>query len=228
VIFLNKISALIPYKPDNGRRDLIWNLVRRRYEQLLPQVELCLGSDDHELFCRAKAINAAAQKATGDILMLVDIDLIFEPELIDRILATVYSEPWVIPFTNAFRLTQSATDRLLENGLPETIAVDRRAIESDQVIDGAYLNVMTRSCFETVGGLDERFVGYGFEDIALAFALDTLCGPHYRTAGNIYHLWHPWAEFLHPNYPNNLALYRRYAAAAGDAAQMRQLINERN
>jgi hypothetical protein len=78
---VNKISALIPYRPDHGRRDQIWSLVRRRYEQLMPQVELCLGSDDHELFCRAKAINAAARRATGDILMLVDIDLVFETEL---------------------------------------------------------------------------------------------------------------------------------------------------
>jgi predicted glycosyltransferase involved in capsule biosynthesis len=225
---VNKISALIPYKPDHGRRDLIWSLVRRRYEQLMPQVELCLGSDDHELFCRAKAINAAARRATGDILMLVDIDLVFETELLDRVLATIHSEPWVIPFTNAYRLTRQATDRWLENGLPETITFDRREIESDQVFNGAYLNVMTRSCFETVGGLDERFIGYGFEDMALAFSLDTLCGTHYRTVGNIYHLWHPWAEILHPHYQDNLALYRRYTEAAGDAAQMRTLIKERH
>jgi hypothetical protein len=58
--------------------------------------------------------------------------------------------------------------------------------------------------------------------------LDTLCGPHHRTAGTIYHLWHPRAEYLHKNYPNNLELYRRYEAAAGDVAQMSGLIKERN
>jgi hypothetical protein len=90
------------------------------------------------------------------------------------------------------------------------------------------MNVMTRSCFEAVGGFDERFIGYGFEDIALALSLETICGPHHRMAGTIYHLWHPWAEFLHQNYPISLELYQRYAAAAGDAARMRALMKERH
>jgi hypothetical protein len=134
---VEKISALIPYKPDHGRRDFLWGFVRQRYEQLLPQIELCLGNDDGELFCRAKAINEAARKATGDIFMIVDTDLVYNPQLVEELLTIVHDYPWVIPFSNAYRLTREATDHLLQLALPETIKADQAAIESKQVIIGA-------------------------------------------------------------------------------------------
>jgi glycosyltransferase involved in cell wall biosynthesis len=224
---MNKISALIPYKPDNGRRDFLWNFVRTRYQQLMPQVELCVGFDDSELFCRARAINQAAQIATGDIFMLVDTDLVFDPGLIERIIEMIDLYPWIIPFSNVCRLTPEATERLIAGGLPEKITVNKEDVEFSKVIVGAYINVMPRSSFEAVGGLDERFKGYGFEDVALAFSLETICGKHHRMEGTIYHLWHPSVSLYHKNFRYSRELCRRYKAAAGDVGEMKKLIGER-
>ena len=224
---MKKISALIPYKPDNGRRDFLWSFVQMRYREFLPEVELCVGFDDSELFCRAHALNEAAKQASGDVFITVDVDLVFDLGLIGRIIAVIDSHPWIIPFSRAYRLNQAATDRLIEAGLPETFEVAREDVEHDQIVLGAYMNVMTRNAFETVGGLDERFKGYGFEDMALAMSLDTLCGPHYRMEGTIYHLWHPWAEFYHKNYEKSRHLHQRYEMASGKAELMKSLIAER-
>jgi glycosyltransferase involved in cell wall biosynthesis len=224
---MKKISVLIPYQPDEGRKDFLWGFVKMRYQRLMPQVELCIGNDDSNLFSRARAINTASKKATTDIFLLADADLVFDPGLIERILVAIHLYPWIIPFSNAYRLSRVITDRLIEEGLPEEIRVDKGDIEFDKVINGAYLNAMPRSAFEAVGGMDERFSGYGFEDMALALSLDTICGTHYRMAETIYHLWHPWARFYHKNYLGNLHLYQDYEAAKGDIFKMKTLINGR-
>ncbi|MFK4998906.1 galactosyltransferase-related protein [Bacillus sp. N9] len=52
------------------------------------------------------------------------------------------------------------------------------------------INVVPRKHFETVGGFDERFVGWGGEDDAFAASLNTLCGYVKRLDATIYHLWH--------------------------------------
>jgi hypothetical protein len=225
---VHKVSALIPYKPDNGRRDFLWSFVQIRYQQFLPDVELCVGLDDSELFCRARAINEAAKQASGDIFIIVDIDVIFDPSLLRRIIDIIDSHSWIIPFSRAYRLNQAATDHLIEAGLPETFTIAQEDVEYDQIVLGGYMNVMPRNAFEAVGGLDERFKGYGFEDISLAISLDTIRGPHYRMEEIIYHLWHPWVEFYHANYTKSHRLYQRYIAASGNVKVIKNLIKERS
>lgn len=51
--------------------------------------------------------------------------------------------------------------------------------------------IMPREAFITVGGMDERFRGWGGEDRAFLMALDHLWGPHQNLPGQILHLWHP-------------------------------------
>ena len=222
-----KISLIIPYRPDHGRRGFVWSFVYARYQRLMSDVELCIAGDDSELFSKARAVNRAAKQATGDVFVIVDAEVVFHPGLLHRVLAEIDHHPWIIPFTNAYRLTKEASDRLMEEGLPDEIVIDESDIEDRQWVVGSYMNVMTRAAFEKVGGIDERFEGYGFEDVAFALSLDTLCGKHYRMEETIYHLWHPMAEIHHKNIRNNHDLYLRYQAAEGNVEAMRQLIAER-
>lgn len=222
-----KISMIIPFQPDQGRRDFIWPFVHMRYQRLMPEVELCIAGDDSDLFSKARAVNRAARQATGDIFVIVDAEVIFEPGLLDRIQFLIDHHPWIIPFNEAYRLTKEASDRLIEEGLPSEIVVDESDIEYHEWVLGGYMNVMTRAAFEKVGGLDERFKGYGYEDVAFALSLDTMCGKHYRMEGIVYHLWHPWADLYHENFRNNWNLYLRYLEAKGNVEAMQQLIAER-
>ncbi|HEX3045394.1 MAG TPA: galactosyltransferase-related protein, partial [Bacillota bacterium] len=217
-----KISALVPFKSDNGGiRDRNLAYVRKRYETLMPEVELVIGEDQSELFNRSKAINRAAAKATGDLLMIVDGDIFFGTRLIDKIMVIAPDHPWIIPFCRGYKLTLEMSRKVTES---ETIKLPDRLrpgdIERNCFYYGAFINVMSRKAFETVGGMDERFHGWGGEEEALVRALDTLVGKHYRMDETIFHLWHPPADLQHPHHHQNDALKERYYRAFGDVNAM--------
>jgi hypothetical protein len=224
-----KISVLIPFKSDQGGdRDSNLRYVLNRYHTLLPEVEVVLGCDQNELFNKAKAVNRAAQKATGDIYIIADADVFFGTRLIDKIVAIANRYPWIIPFKRCYRLTQFGSREVTKNGKIE-LPKQLHFVEVQYIMNniGALMNVVSRLAFEKIGGMDERFFGYGEEDESFARALDTLVGKHYRMPETIFHLWHPWAEFNHPNRNMNLELSKRYIKAEGNPAAMKQLVDER-
>lgn len=48
---------------------------------------------------------------------------------------------------------------------------------------------ISRACFEQVGGFDESYVGWGYEDLDFARRCNALW-PNRRVTGPVYHLWH--------------------------------------
>ncbi len=84
---------------------------------------------------------------------------------------------------------------------------------------------LPRALFDLVKGLDERFVGYGCEDIAFLISATTLGNPAQRVNGNAYHIRHQ-AGIGGATYENNL-LYGRYKAVDGDREAMMALVAER-
>lgn len=48
---------------------------------------------------------------------------------------------------------------------------------------------ISRACFEEVGGFDEAYLGWGYEDLDFAERCDRLW-PIRRVTGPVYHLWH--------------------------------------
>lgn len=222
-----KFSLLVPRKPDHGTRDYHWKLIKKRIRKLLPQVEICTGFNRDKLFCRSKAINKAAMKASGDVFIVCDADVIFEPVLIEKIAAVIDLHPWIIPFKRAVFLTKDATKRYIKDGLPAKVEIKESDIERSFRGKGQLMNVMKRECFEAVRGFDERFKGWGLEDFSFCLAMDTICGKHFILDEVIYHLWHPRAKRNHPHAPQNKQLYLRYLEAADDVTAMQKLISER-
>ena len=104
---------------------------------------------------------------------------------------------------------------------------------------GALAQIMSRQAFERVGGMDPRFdKGWGSEDSALTYSLDTLWARHETIPGHIAHLWHArigendggktraWQG--QQKLGANKALGRRYRNANGYPKAMRRLIAERS
>lgn len=222
-----KVSVLVPYKPDGGIRDSVWDQIKQWYQTFLPQLELCVGSDDSEPFCRARARNNAARQATGDVFFFVDADVVYDIGLIDRILELLPAHPWIIPFYNGYKLTYQGTKRVIDQGLGATIEAKPGEIEENDTHAGCFFNVVTREWFERIGGMDERFRGWGGEDGALVYTLDTLCGGHYRMNENIYHLWHPRDVRLNGYYQANMDLLIRYRDAMGNVAAIQELLRQK-
>ena len=99
---------------------------------------------------------------------------------------------------------------------------------------GALIQIMPREAFELVGGMDERFRGWGGEDVSFMRALDTLYGKHRTFNGPVYHLWHPtipglwkgtrqWEGQDGPEMNDWLAY--RYDQAVGDPERMRKVLS---
>ena len=53
------------------------------------------------------------------------------------------------------------------------------------------IQIMPREAFDTVGGWDTRFRGWGGEDHAAMRAMDTLYTLHKTLPGQVLHIWHP-------------------------------------
>lgn len=225
-----KISVIIPFKSDQGGyRDFNFYHIKKRYETLMPDLEFVIGEDQSEceLYNKARAVNRAVSKATGDLLIIADADVFFGTQLIDKIKAIVHRHPWIIPFSCGYKLNREAFPSIIQNGrieLPRRLRFNE--IEAICAFHGAFINVMSRSAFERVGGMDERFSGWGEEDQSFARALDTLVGKHYRMSESVFHLWHPPADYNHANRKLNQQLAMRYVKAERNIFAMKRLVEE--
>ena len=76
---------------------------------------------------------------------------------------------------------------------------------------------ISRDCWDRLGGMDERFVGYGYEDLAFWLHAHAVFGPAPQVGGSLVHLWHPRSEGSHPELERaNRERYDRYLSAVGD------------
>lgn len=220
-----EVSVLIPYQPDGGPRDDAFRYVKQFYQRLLPEAEVCVGELKQELFSRSKAINKAASAATGRLFIIADGDIIYDPELMREAMNQVREDRWVIPFSSITRMTRSNSQTVFEQDAqwPIPVSLETKADQARYFVGG--VNVLSRAAFEAVGGYDERFVGWGGEDEAFAYSLDTLVGKHVRLEGNLLHFWHPFVgPSGNPKYEANYALYSAYKAALGNPDQMNRIL----
>lgn len=161
--------------------------------------------DKRGVFGCAAARNAAARKAGDwDVALIVDTDIV---------LAHVWQAEAALQTAWLTGRYTVAHSRLVY--LPGT--------EEAQTWESAV--AVRRDLWDEVGGLDERFVGYGHQGVAFFAACGTLAGRE-RIEGTAFHLPHAWENRNHPHFAANSALADRYAAAAGDPAAMRALLAE--
>lgn len=157
-----------------------------------PQIKTLLNP--HNL-SYAKTNNKAASVATGEVLALLNNDLLFEPGWLEPMLHTLHS-----PTLNAglvgnvqCRMADGKLDhagvRLNANaqfGHIQTLADDAPPHTKVLAVTGACM-LLRRADFEAVGGFDEDFVN-GCEDIDLAFKLRAMRKHIYvATASRIRH-----------------------------------------
>jgi ubiquinone/menaquinone biosynthesis C-methylase UbiE len=224
-----KISVLIPYKKQNDeQREFIWSKVRQRYQELMPELEICIGLDDSVLFNRSRAINNAAKQASGDVFIITDSDVVFSKEVLHNIIPIMYDYPWIVPFTSGYKLTQAATQRIISQGLPDLINIGVSDVEISFNFPATFMSVITRENFYKIRGMDERFEGWGGEDDALRYTLESICGKHYRIQGEVFHLWHKSAPVNKEYYDKNFKLLERYFSAINDRPAMMNLIKEKS
>lgn len=232
------ISVLIPW---DTRTDCTWRRIhlswlRRRWQELLWPIEICIGKNYDEPFNRSKARNDAFEQSTGEFLVVADADALFDADQITIAIQAVKTMgTWSLPFGTYYNLDRDTTKSVLggvywrdysikstrELGLPPETW-------EHQIEDSpGGIRILTREMWEAVNGFDERFVGWGYEDDAFRTALDVMVGKAVRLQGcNLYHMWHPVSPtdgFESPTILHNRKLYNQYKRAKSPA-MMRKVL----
>jgi hypothetical protein len=247
-----KISLLVPYTGDEATREVNWDALKQYWEINLPEAELIIEGDDSVPFCKTAAVNRAFRKSTGDVVVILDADCFMDPEVIrecaDNIrVARCEGYPlWYVPYRSFYRLTEETTTILrflicLNSTYYQCVSEWLGDPPTDNMYQhhnsnssahwfGALVQIMPREAFELVDGMDERFIGWGGEDISFMNAVDTLYGRHRTHPGPVYHMWHKsisngWGTRLWKGQQkHNGTLTARYEAARGDRRKMARLI----
>lgn len=215
---------LVPRRADGGPRDRLWEFCRPRWEPFGPIYE---GHHDEGPFNRSAALNAAAREAGDwDIALVVDADVLIDLSHARRALDKAARSGRVAFAHTQFRsLGSEGTERVLNGFLGSWEPLVRW---SEGHTASSCLAV-PRALWEIVGGFDERFRGWGWEDVAFSLACGTIAGQPDRVEGDVWHLWHPSSPHRVPDDPDHQAagvLALRYIAARHDPDAMRALIAE--
>ncbi len=243
-----KISLLVPFDGVNEQRVKVVKWLKKYWKHELPDAEFILTTSDYVPFCKTNALNKAARKAKGKVLVILDADAFISGKVInrcaDRILEDLDNHLWYIPYRRLYRLTKNTTEYILASSptapyIPPS-PPPREMIENHGHASkyghryGAMCMVFPREALDTLGCFDERFKGWGGEDIALLRALDTLWGKHKTVDNDILHMWHPYIgkDYTSRMWENqqaanlNSTLASTYHKASKSPAKMREIVDE--
>lgn len=225
------VSIVVPFNPGDERRDRNWAWLRRRYEELYPDWEIVDRPDVGEGWSKGRALNAAVRASSGDVLAVLDADVMLGASVLPEAVRALEGASWVIPHGTVWRLTEGATQALIDGRLRfgGKLAPRNLARRPRKGPPGGGAAVLRRNDFEVVGGIDERFTQWGGEDISFARAVDTLIGPHLRMQETLWHLYHRPMDRRRGNRASeaNEELAARYLEATGDAVAMADLCEHR-
>jgi glycosyltransferase involved in cell wall biosynthesis len=243
-----KISLLIPFSSKEPIRVGHFEWLLKYWKHELPTAEIIIGKSKSKVFCKGEALNDAFHKSSGKILVILDADAYLSGKVIDqcatRMLDDLENNLWYVPYRNLYRLTSQITDLVIHSDPsnpyripsppPPSFIENQGDVSKYGSRYGAMITMFPREAMNVLKCFDERFKGWGGEDISLLRALDTLYGKHKTTRNSVFHLWHPFIGDTHQNRmwdkqnaPNpNGDLASRYNAATRDVKKMTGLINE--
>lgn len=220
-----KISVLIPFRSADPHRVKVWDYLRPQWEALAPDVELCTTTDTDDPtqpFSFARGVNRCRKLATGDVLLVHGADqLLPTAETWARIRRVMRTAPWMWVYSHWMEI-QPLPTRLILAG------ADWRHVAHGPVWDHNWAIVAVRAdVWDAIGGYDERFVGWGPEDVAFRTVLRRLYPDGVdQGEGVMYALWHPPAPRDHLA-ANQQLMHETLAAAEQGADALRDYLASR-
>lgn len=219
------VSILVPYTSTDEARARARAYVLGWYAAHHPGWEIVEGTCIGE-WSKGRALADAASHASHDIFVLADADCLVPADTLAEATAKIAcGTPWVVPHGRVYRLSEAHTARVYAGADPAPRDLCRPAYSG--VVGGGVV-VLSRAVWETSGGIDPRFEGWGGEDDSFGWALEALFGPCVRLGAPLFHLWHQ-QEFQGQHRrgsPESEALAGRYREARNRPDAMRALIGE--
>jgi hypothetical protein len=195
----DSLSIVIPFRPINEERQVIFDWVYRRTLQTLPGAEVIVSSDarnDQTHFSRSMAINEGVLQSTRANICAMDADLVIDPDTFILGLESLKKFSMTTLMSQVRYLSKETSHKLLESPPKQSIA--ELEMSSPHVVGQYPASVggavmFHRDKFVKMGGFDERLVGWGYEDNVFHAAYSAFFGAPDRLKGYIYHIHHSHA-----------------------------------
>lgn len=189
---MSRTVVLVPRRSDGGWRDQLWAHCRPLWDARGWSIYEGHHGADEGKFNRSAAINRAAHAAgEWDQAFIIDGDVIAGDDQIHEALDR--TRRWgVLTFAYAayWTLTKRATTQLISRGRLDGDWHKQATFVAVNM--SSSIECVPRTLWDEVGGFDETFDGWGWEDVAFMFACAAMRGGRFdRTAGEVWHLWHP-------------------------------------
>lgn len=132
------------------------------------------------------ARNNGRRRVRAPVVCFVDADTITPPEQIRTAIRLAAAAPGLVYGYDLYlRIGQRSTERMLQSaGTPHWPTPEREILNAPSFGCAAISTV----CFDELGGFDERFLDWGYEDVE--FAGRAARWPIRRVPGVCFHLWH--------------------------------------
>lgn len=229
---MTSVGVAVPFRSDDPERVRIFQWVAARWEALYPDAAGVVMGDGAEAgpFNRSRAVNRAVAATPADVVIIADADIAIRHGQVEAMTAALdRGAPWVVGYGTMTHLARRTTAVFMSHGpatpMAESPAGGVRWMSTESVCG---LVAVRREDYLSIGGNDERFAGWGWEDSAFAAKADTLLGPHVRIPGECIHLFHALRQDRKSDSSAvaNRALGMRYDKAAGDPVLMTHLVRE--
>lgn len=186
-----KTVVLVPRRAGREDRDRIWKFCRSWWENDHDWPIIEGEHDDGGPFNRAAALNVAADQAGDwDAAVCIDADVLIDAKQVRSAvsLALVSGGP-VLAYDERVHLSTRGTQRVMQGFTGNW--VHRGFVEAMLRDSCSSAYVVTRELWDAVGGFDERFAGWGWEDVAFRCATETVSGIELvKISGKLFHLHH--------------------------------------
>jgi hypothetical protein len=212
------LSIIIPFRRSKKfkRQDENFRWMKKYWKCQLPGAQIIRGQDRRwwRPFSKSVAVNDGAKRATGDIFIIVDVDCYIDADVVLKCAEEIRrarrrnKRIWFVPYRKFFRLTDAASQRVLDSDpcCPYQFPTPPHEIDEDEHGHhhhhhrhhwsgskhghwyGAMIQIIPREAFHC---WDRRFRGWGGEDHSAMRATDMLYWRHKTTPNQVLHLWHP-------------------------------------
>jgi hypothetical protein len=218
-----RVATVVPFCGGCRYREAAWRWVRGSYAEFHPDWDLIEAPAPPGRWCKATAVNPAVETCDAEIVIQADAD-VWCDRFPDAVAAVEAGASWAVPHKLLHRLSEDATQAVLAGGDWQDQEPEQKSYEG---ILGGGIVVARREVLSDVP-LDRRFVGWGQEDEAHAFALNALYGDPWRGTADLVHLWHPPQprDSRRKGSRESWRLRRRYFEARRKPMAIRALLEE--
>lgn len=224
---MTDVAVIVPFTTTCEHRLRAWEWVKARYAEHHPAWPIIEGATDVEGFSRTRATRDGCAQIEADVYVVADADVWCDG--IDIAAEQALEVGWAIPHLMIHRLSPESTERVLNGedwrGLP--LSTDNR--QDSRPYKGHETDTLCAFRADVIRDVppDPRFVGWGQEGDAWAYALRKLVGKPWRGIEDLVHLWHPPQPRKSRVVGNDksVALVKQYRQARRPSA-LRKLLEE--